>query len=565
VTSFRTIAVFCLVLIAFAPDAVAGESDLRPLEGVPLSLSCNAELEPSHPLLDDHPGRDLYVFSEGEVRTPSTYLSDWLCARVWKVLEDAGAHRPPANIKLPATATLSINLIEATVSSERVSQEFFGREVSFVPVPHWSVELFWSVAFGIVAADGSSSQQIETGTSGKAELGDYMPLELDTLLQGAMERAFGMLPDTLVNEGGLGNLFFARVERPTQAPEELEAQGTLSEVFWLLMTPDMETRHAAMAILLSAERISISGRTALARWFVLNDPDLVIRQDALSWLLAPLAEEGRQIEDDEAELVAFVLQHDRSYKMRKWAIEVVGRLGGAQVRELLLMGSLDGDLRVSDLANSKLRRLPALRIDEVDEILQRLNPRPALPVWTQALDGRVSSGPEAEHALIQLAEVPGSEAGARWLVLWLQGRPSPSPDAAWVLDAWARLAVHPEEAVRAAALSRFGQSMDLLRVEAIVVERIYNEPLSSLRIRAIRLLDRPDAPGAIGGLLEASKDSVADVRRVAARAMSILSDPESGDRLVQLRADEDPKVRREAKKSLRKRKRAARKGRQPVP
>jgi hypothetical protein len=521
-------------------------------------FECSAELHIHHPLLRNHPGVDLYDFSEEPISDPVAFLSDWLCGEAWGILKRAGAHRPPPNIALPAVAILRLELVEAIFTGERIAQQFFGREVSFVPVPHWSVGLFWSMHYAIEDSSGSSTHKIETGLSGQATNGDYIPLELDSLLAQAIDRAFGDLPGTLADEGGLGNLFFARIDRPAGAPDELGSPAEMSPAFWLLLSPDVETRHAAMAITLSSERLGGDARSQLARWFLLNDPDIVLRQDALAWLLGAHSEEGRLIDSSEAELVRWVLQHDRSARMRSNTVEIIAQLGGEPVRALLLLASLDKDMRVADLANSKLRRMRPAALKEMDEALKDED-RPLVAPWTTALDGRVVGSPiGAEQELVRLAEFSEARTGTRWLSLWLAQRPSPGPESDWVIDLWTRLAAHPSEELRAACLARFAKEIHRIRIEAIVVERIYNEPLASLRARAIGLLDRGSTPGALGALLEASRSPTADVRRAVAKALSMMSDAESAKRLEALKADDERKVRREARKSLRKRKRAAR-------
>lgn len=560
-TSGIALALALIASAALAAPGAASPAQSGPLEGVPLVFSCDVDLDPYHPLLREYGGRDLYAFIEAPITDPLATLSEWLCGRVWTTLAQAGAHLPPAGIKLPAVASLHVTLIGANLTSERIAQEFFGRELSFIPVPHWAVELLWTMEFALIDGAGVPNHALRGELSGSASHGDYAALQMDSLLGSAMDRSFASLPERLVEEGGLGNLFFAPVDHPTEAPGPLDAPSDLDSSFGLLLGSDVEVRHAAMALFLSCERLDAAARSDLARWFLLNDPDVVLRQDALTWLLSPSSEQKLPLEASQVSLLRWVLQTDRSWRMKSRVVDLISQREGEGTLTLLLLASMDPNIRVSDLAHTKLRRLPPAGTAEMDEAL-RTAVRPVLPPWTAALDGRVASQPESDlPQLVSLAEASASAVGVRWLSLWLSQRSSPGPDDHWVWNAWTRLAAHSSPELRAACLARFGAEMRHVRTGSLVVERIYNEPLASLRARAIGLLDHPGLQGALGALLEASRSPSPEVRRASAAALAMMSDFESAKRLAALVEDADRKVRRAAKKSLRKRKRAAQKKR----
>jgi len=551
-------------LLAGPVHAVAGDSqstESGPLTGVPLSFTCEAEVDPYHPLVRDHRGRDLFDFIPNPSANPVTALSGLLCDQLWKKLADAGAHRSPSGVSLPAMAKLHARLVAARLSSERISQEFYGSNLSFLPVPHWAVELSWVVDFALTDSSGHTSHNLNWKLFGSATHGDYAPLELESLLTRAMRRAFAALPERLGEEGGLGNLFFARVERPDTTPGALNAPNELASSFGLLLNSDLEVRHATMAIMLSSERLNMSARRELAAWFMLNDPDVPLRQDAMTWLLSPVFAGSRGLEEAELKLLRWIVEKDRSWRVRSKVVEIASKIDDETVRPLLLFASLERDPRVSDRAHRILRDLAPATQAEMDEALKPVT-RPNLATWTVALDGRVGIRPGADTAqLVTLAELSESPLGLRWLDEWITRHPSPGPAESWVWDAWTRLAAHPNADLRASCLARFAREMTQVRTGNIVVERVYNEPLPSLRASAIALLDHAAIPGILGALLEASRSTSAEVRRASATALAMMSDHESGARLTTLTEDPDRKVKRAAKKSLRLRARAARRAR----
>ena len=546
---------------AHAAPADSHSTEPGPLTGVPLTFSCEAEVPPYHPLVRDHRGRDLYDFIPNPSADPVTALSDLLCNQIWGRLARAGAHRSPAGVSLPALANIHVKLIAAGLSSERISGEFYGRDLSFLPVPHWAVDLSWAVDFALIDSSGHTSHNLSWELSGSATHGDYAPLELESLLMRAMKHSFEGLPERLGEEGGLGNLLFAQVRHPVAAPAALNVPEELVSSFGLLLNSDLEVRHAAMAIMLSSERLNMTARRELAAWFLLNDPDVPLRQDAMAWLLSPASESSRALEETEAQLLHWTLERDRSWRVKNKLVKIASQIGGDTGRPLLLLASLERDPRVSDRAHRALKDLPAAIPKEMDEALKPVA-RPILADWTVALDGRVGSHPAADtELLVTLAELSDSPLGLQWLDQWIARQPSPGPSDSWVWGAWARLAAQPSAELRAACLARFGREMAQVRTGNIVVERIYNEPLPSLRASAIALLDNAGIPGALGALLEASRSPAAEVRRASAAALAMMSDGESGDRLTALTEDADRKVRRAAKKSLRLRARAARRAR----
>ncbi|MDG2284454.1 MAG: hypothetical protein P8N43_02845, partial [Alphaproteobacteria bacterium] len=313
---------------------------------MPLSFYCEAEVAPYHPLLRDHLGRDLYDFIPEAYADPVTSLSDLLCEQVWERLVHAGAHRSPVGVSLPALASLHVKLIEAHLNSERISQEFFGGELSFLPVPHWAVGLSWAVDFALTDSSGHTSHELSWGLGGSATHGDYAPLELESLLMEAMNLSFAALPERLGEEGGLGNLLFAQVKHPITTPGALNAPSDLASSFGLLLNSDLEFRHAAMAIMLSSERLNMTARRDLAAWFLLNDPDVPLRQDALAWLISPASNGNRGLEETETQLLRWTLEVDHSWRVKNKILELASQIGGDTVRPLLLLASLERDTRV---------------------------------------------------------------------------------------------------------------------------------------------------------------------------------------------------------------------------
>ena len=556
-TVIRLLSIAPVVLLVGSLSGSVSAASPKPLDGTPLILECEASVGLGHALLDRHSGRDLYDILPSADGDPATALSTVLCGEIWNLVERAGAHSPSRVIDLPAVAKLKVQLVEASLTSERISQEFFGREVSFVPVPHWALEMSWAVDFSIVSADGFVSSGVSGPTWGKADQGDYSRLDLEQLVEQSIGKAFSRLPELIVDEGGLGNLFFQRVERPTTGPQELQAPKRLDQAFWLLLTPDLQTRHAAMAVLLASEEIPLEGRRQLATWFLINDPETSLRSDALAWLIDPQAEEETTLSTESGRFVEFILKHDRSPTMRLETTEMLSRIGGSEARTLLLIASMDSDIRVADRASAVLRRRTPSGADEIDMILARKGRQPVLAPWTASLDGRVASSPESERELVQLAENSDTKPGARWLSLWLKERPLPTPNEGWVFSAWTRLSAHSSNQVRSAALDRFSRALEFEPVQEAIVDRIRLESSPELQTRAIQLATSSANVGLLNALLGAASTTAPEVRRAVAEALALFADAESHKCLEQLRDDSDRKVRRQAKKSLRIRKRSA--------
>lgn len=541
-----------------APPANSRTS--RPLQGIPIDFACSAELDPTHPLLQPQPGRDLFDFANEPIADPGSWLSSWLCRRVWRRLESAGAHRAPPGLPLPAVAHLSVQLDHAEFLSERTTQQLTAMLQGPLTIPHWSLSLTWTIHFILQVEGAGPLESLALGTSGEADHPDYGTLHLDELLEGSLLGAFRGLPRHLADDGGISNLLFSTVEAPDSGPPQLGAPADMDTSFWLLLAWAPQVRHAAMAFFLSSSRLEIEARKQLARWFALNDPNVDLRRDALAWLLGAHPEEGLVLEPSEAELVRWLLAMDGSTRMRSEVVRLVAGMGGGPVRDLLLLASKDPDLRVSDLAAVSLRRFPPPTAEEL-EAIDSSPVEPRLSPWTVALDARVLDRPSAERELVALAEAAQGAATAAWLGAWLNERTGPDENTTWVLDAWVRLASHPADSVRAAALHRFAREMQRLPVEAVVVARIGAERRAPLRARAIDLLDRPKAPGALTALLDAGRAESPEVRRAAAKALAMMADRESRALLDLLSDDPDRKVKRAARKSLRKRKRNERKAR----
>lgn len=559
----RLLPILALLLLAqAAPAHAAGPPP--PLAGVPLDLRCGVELGADHALLRRHPGQDLthlwqrdWVEETGDAEPPepsTDELAEWLegrlCSLVWQHLTEAGAHGSPADVELPARAVLEIALDEAWLEGSRIVEQRVGTTVMPIAVPHWSLSVKWAISFHIEyrANDGRSlaTTPLRWSPRAGAEQDDYAPLRLGPLLEATARGSFRQLPLLLADEGRLGDLLFAMVDRPSGAPTELAAGG-LQEHFWQLLVPLAKHRHDAMAFFLSSETPALEARTDLARWFLLNDSDLGLRRDALGWLMQhePPVDSEQPLTGRMVELMRWLLARDPSPRLRAEVVHSLDRRRTPEVRALLLVGAQDDDPRVGDVALTALRRFPPATSDEMGPGPEPMPP--ALAPWTVALDGRVSF-PDDQPAthLESLALAAGGPAAETWLSRSLE-----SGSARRSTATLARLAEHPAVRVRRAALAELG-TRGSAEDEAVLVDRVRSEPLPALRVAAIQAL-RPRARDAVGALLQATRALEAEVRDAAVKRLTGVGEPDVVARLQDLGAnDPNAKVRRGARKALRK-------------
>jgi len=559
------LASLCLAVVVCLPGFAAaqtlGDGPPPPLAGVPIDFRCEARVGPSHPLLRRHTGQDLHDLARGEAEGPEElieWLDEYLCSLVWERLELAGAHRSPDDVRLPARAVLEIGLVSVELEGTRVVEQRIGSTVMPVSVPHWALQLQWWIRFDIeYAAEGNvlvRTSPLEMSPSAGAEQEDYTPLRVGALLRATTAASFRDLPRILVDEGRLGDLLFSVVERPPSAPPELGVEGALADGFWNLLAPKASHRHDALAFVLSSEAPRIEARRDLARWFALNDSDLGVRRDALAWLLheEPPPDAERDLDPELVGLMRWLLVRDKSPRMRAEVTSaLVGRSGDA-VRELLLVASADADRRVSEIAVGALRTFEPPTAAEM-AALEVVPEPPNLAGWTTALDGRVPMPPgNPDRFLLRMAAAAGGPAAETWTVRWLRHGVLERGDVEWAVEGWGLLAAHPSRRVRLETLSRLSRETDLLEVDRLLVARIDAEDDPVLRIQAIEALGRPDARGAVGALIEATKDDDASVRAAAASALGKVPGSEARGRLeVLLRNDPDGKVRRKARRALR--------------
>ena len=559
----RAIAIAATVLLGLPVDASAQSGPPLPLAGVPVDFDCLATVAGGHPLLGRHTGQDLHDLAREGDEDPddlALWLNDYLCGLIWAELESAGAHASPTDVRLPARAVLNVELASAHLEGTRTVEQRIGAAVMPVNVPHWQLALRWNVSFDIEYAQAEDAVVVRTGSlelhpAAGAEQDDYSPLRLGALLRACTRGAFSELPRILADEGRLGDLLFAVVERPPAAPQEFGVAGALSEGFWNLLAPRADHRHDSLAFYLASDRVPLDGRVALARWFLLNDSDLGLRRDALAWLMAqePAADMEKPLSVPTRQLLHWVLARDKSPRMRsEVASALVGRVT-PEIRDLLLVASVDPDRRVSDVAAGALRKFDPPTAAELQAA--DLGPvPPTLVEWTSALDGRIALPPgNPDRFLLVLATAAGGAAADTWTARWLDyGALSGDDDDAWALEAWAALAAHPRPWIRERTIGRLSQEVGMVEVEQILLDRVNTEEDPAIRVAAIEALDRGDAPGTVGALLEAAQASEASVRSAAAVALGQVPGREARGRLeLMMRNDPDGRVRRKAKKALR--------------
>ncbi|MEE2830639.1 MAG: hypothetical protein VX498_15735 [Myxococcota bacterium] len=547
---FVSLTISCLLS---APLVQAAQKQARlPLSGVPLLFDCEAHLSPSSPLLRPKmSGADISSLGVSGDTDPSDLVSDRLCSGIWKILQDAGAHTPHPGLSLPATASLRVRLIDDLAESTIQTTRWRDGTSYIQYTPRWSLETYWEFEFTIQTDCGHQPVQLAEGARGVFAGPAYAPLELPLMLDQNARSAFGALPSFLTSEGGLSNLTMSHVERPESAPPPLKAPPELSEAFWLLMVHNKSSRHGALAMLLGSEALAGDARSDLARWYLLHDPDSMLRIDALKWLFAANSEEGRLLGATEAELLRWVLYWDPSFRVRQAAVEVIAGLGGDEVIDLLFLAAMDPKVEVADLASSYLRRGKAPTSELIDSLIEGLT-RPELPRWTAAVDGRVdATTAEIEGALVDFALSSPGEASQQFAIRWLREKRIEGTPESWVWGSWAKLAAAENTLIRAAAIERLGRHGGEPQGRKILLERIARETNEELRVAALNQLEHPGED--IETIIAASRSMSPNVRRAATRLLQFGEDSASRARLEELSLDNERKVKKAAKKALRKR------------
>ncbi len=562
--------VLALPILLWAATASAQAPPNRPgppppLAGVPIELQCDAKLPDGHPVAHRQPGVDLHTLAErAEAEDPLEWLDDMLCDRLWRMLEAAGAHPAPDDVRLPARAIVEARLEDLQISGTREVDQRIGGSILQVAVPHWSLGMRWRLSFAVhyPAADPSddatvlSAPPLELNPRAGAEQDDYAPLRLGALLEVSAARAFTTVPRIIADDGRLGDLLFARVDRPPGAPPELGAPGAVGAQFWQLLVSDPKHRHDALAFHLGSRVIPQPARTELAYWFLLNDSNPTLRKDVLAWLLR-----GEHPPDAEQPLsdrlfiaLRWLLARDGSPRMRGRVIDSLEGRVTDDVRDLMLLGSTDRASSVSERALGGLRRFAAPTLSDY----RRMEAEPAPPSpasWTVALDGRVvmPDGSPASHRLALVRETGGAPS-EKWLVRWLHSGRVEAGELDWAMVAWADLLEHEAARVRRATIERLGRETDRAEARSLLAGPIASEPLPELRIEALLGIGAVEDPAARDAVLAATEDPDAAVRKAAAEALMVIPGRSAQVRLEALRDnDPDPKVRRRARVSLRKR------------
>ena len=548
-----------LSFLLTTPLVQAAEKQVSlPLSGVPLHLDCEAHLSPSSPLFKPKTsGADIYSLGVTEGTDPSDLVSDRLCSGIWKILQDAGAHAPHPGLPLPATASLRVRLIDDLAESTIQTTRWRDGTSYIQYTPRWSLETYWELEFTIQTDCGQQPVQLVEGARGVFAGPAYAALDLPLMLDQSARSAFGVLPSFLASEGGLSNLTMSHVPRPESAPPPLQAPTELSQAFWLLMVHDKGSRHGALAMLLGSEALAGDARKELAQWYMLNDPDSMLRIDALKWLFEANSEEGRLLESDEADLLRWVLYWDPSFRVRQAAVEAIAGLGGDEVIDLLFLAAMDPKVEVADLASSYLRRGKAPTSELIDSLIEGLT-RPELPKWTAAVDGRVdASSAEIEGTLVDFALASPGEASQQFAIRWLREKRIDGTPQGWTWTSWAKLSAAEDPVVRAAVIERLGRHGGEPQGQKILLERIATETDEVLRVGALNQLEHPGE--GIETILTASRSKSPAVRGAAARLLQFGEENASRVRLEELSRDDVRKVKKAAKKALRKRSKRDRK------
>jgi hypothetical protein len=566
---FPVLAVLLWSSTAMAQSSFEPMGPPPPLAGVALDLQCDARLPAGHPVVLRHPGVDLYKLAGSDDEADLLgWLDEMLCNRLWRMLEAAGAHPSPADVRLPARAIVEARLVDLQVSETREVDQRIGGSILQVAVPHWSLGMRWSLSFAVhyPAADPSddgtvlSAPPLDLSPRAGAEQDDYAPLKLGALLEVTAARAFAPVPQIIADDGRLGDLLFARVDRPPGAPVELGATEPIGAQFWQLLVSEPKHRHDALAFHLGSEEIPRTARIDLAHWFLLNDSNPTLRKDVLSWLLR--AEHPPDAEQPLSSRLftslRWMLGRDGSPRMRGQVIDSLEGRTTQDVRDLLLLGSTDRAPLVSERSLGALRRFSAPTVSDY----QRIEIRPASPrlaSWTIALDGRVvvPDGSQASHRLA-LVRVTGGPPSETWLVRWLRTGPIEPHELEWALEAWAGLLGHESTRVRRATIERLSRETEREEARTLLAAAVSTESLPELRIEALLGIGEVRDIDAKEAVLKATEDPDAAVRIAAAEALMVIAGRSAQIRLEALRDnDPDPKVRRRARKSLRKRAKAS--------
>ena len=502
-----------LSFLLSTPNVQAAERQVvLPLSGVPLLFDCEAHLSPSSPLLKPkRSGSDIDSLGVSEDTDPSELVSARLCSGIWKILQDAGAHSPPPGLQLPATASLRVRLIDDLAESTIQTTRWRDGTSYIQYTPRWSLESYWEFDVAIQTDGGLQPVVGAEGAGGVVAGPAYAPLDLPRMLDQSARSAFRALPSFLASEGSLSNLTMSHLARPEKAPLQLQAPTELSDSFWLLMVHDKGARHGALAMLLGSEALAGDARSDLARWYLLNDPDSMLRIDALKWLFGANSEEGRLLQIEEAALLRWVLYWDPSFRVRQTAVEVISGLGGDEVIDLLFLASMDPKVEVADLASSYLRRGKAPTSKLIDSLIEGLK-RPELPRWTAVVDGRVdASTAEIEGALVEFAlSSPGGPVSSSPSV---GSKKNGSRYPRVGFGVWARLL--PLRTHHSRRSHRTPRRHCGTAGQEDLAERIALETNDELRVAGLNQLEHPGE--GIETILIASKAKSPAVRRAAAR------------------------------------------------
>lgn len=559
-----------LLIAALLVPSVAQASDgpPPPLAGVPIELDCEAKLAIGHPITQTRPGEDLAELAEKDGSDDSLeWLDGMLCDRLWTMLEAAGAHPTPPDVRLPARAVLTARLDDLQISGSRIVDQRIGGSILQVAVPHWSLAVRWSMSFAIhyAGADGEddvlSAPPLNLGPRAGAEQDDYAPLKLSALLEVTAVRAFEPVPRIISDDGRLGDLFFARVDRPPHAPEALQAPDALAAEFWQLLLSEPKHRHDALAFHLGSEQIPLAQRLELAYWFLLNDSNPTLRKDALSWLLRTEHPPGADLPLSARMegTLRWLLARDGSPRMRARVVDALEGRATDDIRSLLILASTDRSPDVSERALGALRRFAAPTSAEYVEMNNDPAP-PALASWTSALDGRVPTPTGNTWApRLELAEAAGGAPAETWIVRWLRGGKVEARDLEWAMPTWQRLLASPSLRLRRATIERLSRETGREEARALLAGVIANDAEEDLRVEALQGIGSVRDPDAKAAVMKATEDPEPRVRRAAADALQHIAGRPAEVRLEALRDnDPDPKVRRKARTALRKRAKAAR-------
>ena len=530
---------------------------LPALAGIPLSFACSARLDADHPALRRYPGEDAEDLARASgLQDTGAWVDQTLCAHLWKVLERAGAHEAPSDVRLPARGVLTASLQRMWIEGSRVVEQRIGSTIMPVSIPHWAVAMSWTIRFDVEYSGDSVERGAEGALtlemSGAAEQEDYAPLRLGALLRGASLQTFADLPRVLADDAHLGDLLFAVVPSPERAPDALALSGDAAAGFWQLLSTRSEQRHDAMAFYLASDVLTRARRVEMARWFLVNDPDVALRKDALGWLLR---QEDPDLEADFSEsmmqLLSWLVLRERSSRVRAEAVRVLGTRPGEQTRMLLIAASTDSDQRVADRATSGLRKEPPPTAADLERVPTEPS-MPALAAWTSALDGRVAPTEPSPQSLVGLALGLGGPAAETWLSRWAaKGNLGPG-DESWALDAWSRMVRSGSLRVKLHTLDRLSGMAGQTPIAELVEERIAKESEPVVRAAAIRALRRFDRPGLDALLIEASRSTKTEVRVAAVEALTEVPGARVDERLEALSSgDPDGKVRRKARRVLR--------------